>query len=317
MPGAADIDWDPAVWEGINAAIVAEVRKIRVAQKVFPTTVFLTSSTEVPDDVIKFPDFSIEEARKKSFVEISQEFSLTATQVAREPTLNTAKTLARVAAKAVALAEDKLLFQGKDAALGTVTASGKDSLGTGLLGVASPGDASDADAFKVSAPIDVRQRSGQPPIWGDNLFSAVAKGISNLTANKGQTPRYALILPLDAHTDTFVPLSNATLVTTAQGIRPLVEGGFHGTGALPAMIPRTEASAGAPGKGLLVALGGDPTVLYVGREAEAEYVKKDGAKYIFRVVERVQFVARDPRAFVLLNFLQTPQNPAADTRLAL
>jgi uncharacterized linocin/CFP29 family protein len=302
----AEIDWDPAVWEEINAAVRAEVGKVRVAQKVFPTTVIGGAPTEVPDDVVKFPDFSIEEGRTKPFVEISQTFSLTAVQVAKEPILKTAKILARMAAKAIALAEDKLLFQGKDAALGTVTATGKDSLGTGLLGAASPNDASDADTYKVSIPIDVRQRSNRPPIWGENLFSAAAKGISNLTANKGQTPRYALILPLDAYTDTFVPLSNATLDTTSQGIRPLMDGGFHGTAALPAMTPPMGMAPGGPGKGLLVALGGDPTVLYVGREAEAEFVVKQGAKYNFRVAERVQFVARDPCAFGLLNFLQTP-----------
>jgi len=31
-------------------------------------------------------------------------------------------------------------------------------------------------------------------------------------------------------------------------------------------------------------------------------VRKEGSKYFFRVVERIQFVARDPRAFVLLKF---------------
>jgi uncharacterized linocin/CFP29 family protein len=304
MP-AGDVNWDPAVWDEINTAVRVEVGRVRIAQKVFTATV-VSGAMTVPDDAIKFPDFSIEEGRTKTFVEISQLFSLTAGQVAQEPTLKTAKTLARMAAKAVALAEDNLLFQGTNAVLGTVTADGKDSLGTGLLGAASPTDASDADANKVSAPIEVRQRSARPPIWGENIFSAVAKGINNLTANKGQTPRYALILPVDSHMDTFVPLPNTALVTTAQAIRPLVDGGFHGTAALPAMVPPAGMTQGRPGKGLLIALGGDPTIVYVGREAEAQYVQKQGTKYIFRVVERVQFVVRDPRAFVPLSLLQTP-----------
>jgi hypothetical protein len=45
----------------------------------------------------------------------------------------------------------------------------------------------------------------------------------------------------------------------------------------------------------------------VGREATTEFVRKEGSKYFFRVVERIQFVARDPRAFVLLNFAQPAQ----------
>ena len=45
-----------------------------------------------------------------------------------------------------------------------------------------------------------------------------------------------------------------------------------------------------------------PTRIFIGREAATEFVRKEGSKYFFRVVERIQFVARDPRAFVLLNF---------------
>jgi hypothetical protein len=169
-------DWGEALWNDINDAVLAEVVKVRIAQKVFPTTVFTLDPTAVPDDAIKFPDLSIDEGKTKPFVEISQSFSLTATQVEQEPTLHTARRLARVAAKAVALAEDKLLFQGKDAPLGTVTAVGTDALGMGLLGVASPSDASDTDANKVSVPIEVRQRSVRPPIWGENLFLGRRQG---------------------------------------------------------------------------------------------------------------------------------------------
>src|SRR3954453_477460 len=100
MP-AGDVNWDPAVWEEINTAVRVEVGRVRVAQKVFPATVLSGAPTTVPDDAIKFPDFSIDEGRTKTFVEISQLFSLTAGQVAQEPTLKTAKTLARMAADSV------------------------------------------------------------------------------------------------------------------------------------------------------------------------------------------------------------------------
>ena len=79
-------------------------------------------------------------------------------------------------------------------------------------------------------------------------------------------------------------------MTTADRIRPLVEGGFQETVSLP------------PDRGLLVALAGEPTRIFIGREAATEFVRKEGSKYFFRVVERIQFVARDPRAFVLLKF---------------
>src|SRR5262249_29785881 len=126
-------------------------------------------------------------------------------------------------------------------------------------------------------------------VWGENIFAAVADGIAKLTA-KAQAPKFALFLPTKVYADTFVPPSDSSLVTTAERIRPLAEGGFYGTGTLPEL------------RGLLVALGGDPINLYVGREATTEFVRKEGSKDIFRVVERVQFVARDVRALVVLNF---------------
>jgi uncharacterized linocin/CFP29 family protein len=133
-------------------------------------------------------------------------------------------------------------------------------------------------------------------LYGENTFSAVAEGIARLTA-KAQAPKFALFLPVKAYADTFVPPSDASLVTTAERIKPLVEGGFMETVTLP------------EDRGLLVALAGDPTSLYVGREATTEFLQRDGSKYFFRVVERIQFVARDPRAFVLLKFEQPVSAP--------
>jgi len=297
MPTSTEVNWDPAVWKEINDAVVAEVGKVRVAQKVFPTTVFDNDPTEVPNDGIDFTTLTIQEGRTKPFVEIFQEFSLTSAQVTKEPQIKTAKTLARMAAKAIALAEDTVVFQGKDGKLpGTVKTAPESLDNGGLLGEADS-KTSDSDATQVSKKIPV-ERTGRPGVlYGENLFSAVAKGIVKLTANKSQAPKYALFLPVNAYADTFVPPGNESLVTTAERIRPLVEGGFYGTGTLP------------EDKGLLVALGGDPTTLYVGREAATEFVRKDGSKYFFRVVERVQFVARDPRAFVLLDLECGPLAP--------
>jgi hypothetical protein len=82
-----------------------------------------------------------------------------------------------------------------------------------------------------------------------------------------------------------------------------VEGGFY----VSSVMPKRE--------GLLVALGGEPVKLYVGREAATEFVRQEGAKYYFRVVERVQYVVRDPRSLVLLRF-QDEVNPACQAKSA-
>jgi uncharacterized linocin/CFP29 family protein len=303
MTNSTEVNWDEATWKIINDAVVAEVGKVRTAQKVFPTTLLDTNPTVIPNDVINFADLSIEEGQTKKFVEIYHEFPLTATQVIKEATDKTCLTLARMAAKAIALAEDAVIFQGKQANQepnklpGNVKADFIESAGNGLLGEANTNDADNEDSNKVSKPIDVKFTIKPKPgvLYGENTFSAVAEGIARLTS-KAQAPKFALFLPVKAYADTFAPPSDASLVTTSERIKPMVEGGFMETVTLP------------QDSGLLVALAGDPTSLYVGREATTEFVRKEGSKYFFRVVERIQFVARDPRAFVLLKFEQ----PAED-----
>jgi uncharacterized linocin/CFP29 family protein len=292
---------DPAdpVWTEIDSAVLTEVGKVRISQRVFPAVALDENATEVPNEVINFPNLSIAEGKTKPFVEIFQEFALTSTQVKKESdSSKICQILSRMAAKAIALAEDHIIFQGTSGTLpANVVADQRDSAGKGLLGEANPGDAKDTDPNKVSVPIEIPLAVGRPGIlYGENTFSAVTEGIANLV-RKAQAPNYALFLPTKVFADTFAPPSDQSLVTTADRIKPLVEGGFYGTGTLP------------EDRGLLVALGGEPTSLYVGREATAEFVRKEGAKYFFRVAERVQFVARDPRAFVLLKF-ETPDAAA-------
>jgi uncharacterized linocin/CFP29 family protein len=289
--GNAAVDWPDEVWQGIANAVAKEVAKVRTAQKVFPTVALADSPTEIPDDVIDFRNLSIQEGSTKPFVELYQEFPLTSTQVGRETKDKTCQTLSRMAAKALALVEDAIIFQGRAASLGDVEADQIGSAANGLLGAADPRNADDANPRRVSVPIDIDPLKPPRPglVYGENVFSAVVAGIAKLVS-KGQAPMFALFLPTRVYADSFVPPSNASLATTAERIKPLVEGGFYGTGTLP------------DNRGLLVALAGDPTGLYVGREATTEFLRKERRQYIFRVAERIQFVVRDPRAFVLLRF---------------
>jgi len=291
MNSSHEVNWTPLIWQDINDAVIAEMGKVRSAQKVFPATEYDNNPTEIPNDVINFTDLSIREGQTKPFVEIFQEFSLTSAQVMNEAQLKSCRTLAQMAAKAIALAEDTIIFQGNTGKLpANVKAELIESAGAGLLGEASPGDANDNEPNKVSVPIVVPEgKNGSGLLFGENVFLAVADGIGKLTA-KSQAPRFALFLPIKVFADTFGPSNDAGLVTVADRIKPLVEGGFQETIGLP------------QDKGLLVALAGEPTRLFVGREASTEFVRMEGSRYFFRVVERIQFVVRDPRAFVLLKF---------------
>ncbi len=252
MANGSEINWPDSVWQDINAAVLSEVGKVRIAQKVFPATELNNNATEVPNEVISFPDLSITEGNTKPFVEIYQEFPLTSTQVKKESESHICKTLARMAAKAIALAEDAIIFQGQRGSLpANVKALLVASTSRGLMGEADPRDANDADPNKVSEPISVSPVGRPEVLYGECTFSAVTEGIAKLVA-KGQGPNYALFLPTKVFADTFLPPSNQSLGTTADRIKPLVEGGFYGSGALPG------------DEGLLVALGGEPTSLYIG-----------------------------------------------------
>jgi hypothetical protein len=84
-------------------------------------------------------------------------------------------------------------------------------------------------------------------------------------------------------------------VATSDRIGPLVDGRFFGTGTLP------------PATGLLVSLGGSPTTIFIGRDADVVYNHNDPfGNHRFRVFERVQVVNREPTALLRLAFADAP-----------
>ena len=126
-----------------------------------------------------------------------------------------------------------------------------------------------------------------PTNSGGNILAAIAQGISLLTG-KVQAPPFALIADTNAFAGLGSVINGAPAYTV---LNPILTGGIHGTWAMPSNTA------------LLIALGGDPTTIYVGSDPVTEPTQKEaGGKYLFRTFERVQFVARDARAFVRLNF---------------
>jgi uncharacterized linocin/CFP29 family protein len=252
-----------------------------VAQKVF-TASRSTNGQYVPSDVVDTKTMTIAEGTTTPYLEIFVDFSLTQGQVDDEAATGQGKLLARLAAKTVALAEDTLFFQGASATLDpTVKLINRSSVGKGLLGLAGV------------PTIPVAQLAKAPGTYGSNTFKAVVDGIAQLTTNAQPGP-YALVLESSVYADAYAPLSPDTLAITADRLVPLLAGGFYGTGTLP----------NKPNPiGLLISLGGEPTTLYVGQDAVTAFTQEDAdGKARFRVFERVQLIARDPRAFVQLVF---------------
>jgi uncharacterized linocin/CFP29 family protein len=273
--------WTPQIWSEIDRAVTADVGRVRVAQKIFPSQQ-KPGQDNVQADILTVSNapgdpLMIQEGVTLPFLEIAAKFALTQSQMNNEGTLRTAQTLAQLSARKVALAEDLLFFQGGKAQLpvGVTVANGNQGW-TGLLDI--PG---------TLKPIEVTPLPSGG--FGENTFKGVSQGISELIA-AGHPGPYALVLETEMFADIHAPVPN-TLVTTSDRISPLVEGRYYGTGTLPS---RT---------GLLVSLGGNPTTIHIAQDIVAVTNWQDPfGNYRFRVYERVQVVAREPNAFVKLVF---------------
>jgi uncharacterized linocin/CFP29 family protein len=306
---------DSTAWDEIDKAVAAEVGRIRVGQKVFPT-VQMPNAPNVSLDQFNAQTMTIDEGLTSPFVEISLAFALTRSQVDNEASLRKGRTLALLAAKTHAQSEDEIFFQGNQAPSfvnnqfpGLLTFTNINSAGRGLLGLVNanqvivvvrppaPGGAPGAPAPGAAA----RRRAGGaagapaagavPPAggYGSATFDGVVRGIAQLIG-LGHPGPFALFLSTEIYADTYQTVG-ATQTTTAERISPLVTGGFYGTGSLPAAT------------GLLVSLGGEPTTIYIAQDAVAAFTQEDpGGVYRFRVFERVQIVNRDARALVRLDF---------------
>lgn len=278
--------WNDTIWKGINDEVRKVAGAIRVAQKVFPT-IILDNPSSIPDDTFDLQTFTIPEGLTKPLVEISVPFSLTPNQVAYESSLHTGLKLAKLRAATMAQVEDLVLFQGGDAVLPARFPQPRNlpSAGKGLLGDVLAANVIDVPLLPASQP---------GVLYGANTVNAVVRGIGLLN-DQAQPGPFALILDYRVMADAYSVLGG-TLTTTADLITPLVTGGIVGTAAL------------GPYKGLLVSLGGEPTTLYMGVEATTAFTEKNSEDiHFFRVFERVQFDARDPRAFVELDFSEPAQ----------
>jgi hypothetical protein len=281
--------WDPTA-AAVTTALQNAAGAIRVAQNIFYADTSLSGGSSVPADIFHPDTMSITEGETKPFIEISSEFRLTNGQ-ASDTSGATGTTLATFAARTLALVEDLLFFRGDDAEKdlpGTVKIeSGRGSAGKGLIGLAQ-------EEIRINS-LDPRN----PANSGLEILAAVLKGISILANPKNlQPPKYALILDNHAYAVTGGSAINGNpTMTVLSSLSAMLTPQIYETGALPEYT------------GLLVSLGGDvgqpggPTTIYVGKDVGAELTTRESnGLFLYRVFERVQIVARDPRAFVKLDF---------------
>ena len=288
--------WDPTA-PTVAAALQSTAGAIRVAQNIFYVDTSMSGNTSVPADIFHPEEMRITEGETKPFIEISSEFRLTNGQ-ASDVSGATGMTLATFAARFMAYVEDLLFFRGADIELPQTVRieSGRTSAGRGLFGLAH-------HEIRVN-PADARN----PTNSGLEILAAVLEGISVLeNPTNLQPPKYAVILDNHAYAAVGASAINGTPTIMVLGsLTAMLTEQIYETGALPAYT------------GLLVSLGGDvgqpggPTTIYIGSDVAAELTTRESnGLFLYRVFERVQIVARDPRALVKLDFGAYRRQPAA------
>jgi uncharacterized linocin/CFP29 family protein len=306
--------WPASVWSQINGTpasgttpaqpglLLANMGAIRIAQRVFPTTV-QGSDTSVLADVVDRKTLIPTLGVTRPIVSITKQFQLADLHVnpSASPGLPMVANQVNAAAQALALTEDALFFQGQKATVPAgVTVSNADNLQDGLLGVAAK-----------NHKIEVRpQKIGG---YGTAIYDAVFEGISQFSTDS-QAGAFALILDPTIFLDANKPLPQ-TMVAPATAIQQLVTGGFYMSPGLPprrgllaalgsantAPAAGTAASATTPAAPSLT--GGATTSLIIGTAPLVEYTNTDGKYYYFTARESIQFYNTDPRALIALEFL--------------
>lgn len=294
--------WNDQIWGEIDKAVREEVGRIRVAQKVFPSTVVNNVLPVSANRVVPFgapaPVFPVPD-QFQPFFEISREFMLTQAQVDREENVHLAPSLARLAASVIATAEDTILFLGPAGIPRGVNVTNQPPAVAPAIppqfATIPPGFIAEAANYAaVSVPGAVAGG-----VLG-NILAAVADGIANLNTRDQPGP-YALFLPPVRYGQTFQPPAGQ-LKSPGDQINHVVTGGCYMVNSLAVAQPARPARP-LPDSGILVSLGGEPAKIILGTEVMTAFTHTDAqGTYHFRVFEPIQMVVQDGRAFQTLTF---------------
>jgi uncharacterized linocin/CFP29 family protein len=310
------VPWSTNIWNAIQTAVNDETARVRIGAKFLPNSSVDRKTETVPaDKVMNAPlpgesksTLTADEGASIQLNEIWTEFALSTQQVdetarAKNPENTPAVKLARRAAQYLALAEDIVIFQGKDGYTTPFFSQnvwfhpGQIPPDGGLLSLTGE------PAYLSPNPvIQVHPLPGSPPgvTYGENTFNAVTQGYSVLTA-QGQPGSYALILNAVVYADLYASVGVGSLITTAERVEPLVKAGLFGTGTVP---PNPSSPPGGPYCGVLVSIGGDTMDLVVGQDATTEFMQKDPNElWRFRVLERFALRVFDSSAIQVIEFM--------------
>lgn len=319
------VPWGPEIWDAMDRIVHDEVTRTCIHQKFIPCHKVHPKTTSVQADVINVQSLEgenilmIDEGAMIRLNEIWIEFALTPQQVheaaeAKHPEHATPVLLARKGANYLSQAMDLLVFQGVNAYFTSFFQKnvsfrpGQYPTDTGLLSlpVASgtlPTNFTPPPTTSVPVQaLQVAQITGEGPgvTWGTNSFLQTAAAYSALNG-VGQYGPYAGAFQTIPYADTFAPVQG--LVITADRIKPIMDAGFYGSGALASSVADPGVAPAPAGYGVVVSLGGTMDVV-VGQAPEVVFRQEDPqGNFVFGVMARLALRVLDSTGIVRLDFM--------------
>jgi uncharacterized linocin/CFP29 family protein len=288
------VPWTDEQWARVNAVIQEEAARARVAARFLPLVGPLPPDTDFVrrETVIAIPGaipgprgaLRIDDRTTIQLATLQVEVRLRGRQLA-DPELTSALELFRRAANGLARLEDAVAFNGFAQIVIPGPNPGDPPRGSGFgITRGAPGPANTWEIKTHESDLGLRD-VGQAPYGvpveldgihdGQNLVSAVSRSIGQLEA-RGYFGPFALVLDQLLFLVAETPDPNS-LVLPQDRIIPFLGGG-----------PLLRCSALDVGSGVVVALGGAPVELVVGKDMSVQFLQvTPEPHFLFRVYERI------------------------------
>jgi uncharacterized linocin/CFP29 family protein len=285
MQSNPQVPWTEEQWARVNQAIQEEAQRARVAAKFLPLYGPLSPDTDfVRSPKIVHKDDKPLSIADKATIELATlqlKAELRGAQLA-DPEMGSALSLFRRAANIIARLEDAFVFNGRKPGAGPdddpLLPDGAPDMGEEICG-----GKSFLGLVETGEPVDT------PVDDGDSLVTAAVKAIGELE-DRGHFGPFSIVLSQDLFLTAQRPTEDLRQVTPQDQILPFLNGGSV---LRSSVIPA--------GKGIVVALGGEPVELVVATDMSVQFLQVTATpSYLFRVYEKLALRINDDSAIARL-----------------
>jgi uncharacterized linocin/CFP29 family protein len=277
MQSNPQMPWTEEQWVRVNLAIQEEAQRARVAAKFLPLYGPLPPDTDfvrkVEVEAASGAPLTVKDRTVVVLATLQVKLKLRGAQLA-DPELGSVLSAFRQAASILARSEDALIFNGRHG---------------GALPVRSPDAGEQYVGEDADGLLDHVPAYGPQVTDGDTLMLAVANAIAELE-RAGHFGPFAVALSQQLFLVAQTPSEDTPQVIPQDRIIPFLRGG-----------QLLRSSVIPDGKGVVVALGGDPVELVVATDMSVQFLQlTQEPDYVFRVYEKIALRIKSKKAIALL-----------------